>query len=157
MKAGKIEIKSFQDLINIAKKENEVELKYDLERNVKLVSFVPGKINITFNEKLNKNFIKMLTEKLLKWTGISLLVIIILLILVPILFKDQIKQLVIDEVNKTLTAELQLDDFDLTFISTFPNMTILNQKLIILLMILDISDVMFHVKDQKYLLKQLNI
>ena len=28
-----------------------------------------GKINITFNEKLNKNFIKVLTEKLLKWTG----------------------------------------------------------------------------------------
>jgi DNA polymerase-3 subunit gamma/tau len=34
-----------------------------------VVSFVPGKINITFNEKLNKNFIKTLTEKLLKWTG----------------------------------------------------------------------------------------
>ena len=30
---------------------------------------MPGKINITFNEKLNKNFIKILTEKLLKWTG----------------------------------------------------------------------------------------
>ena len=46
-----------------------MELKYDLERNVKLVSFTPGKMSITFNEKLNKNFIKILTEKLLKWTG----------------------------------------------------------------------------------------
>jgi DNA polymerase-3 subunit gamma/tau len=63
------EIKTFEDLIQIASREKEVELKYDLERNVKLVSFVPGKLNITFNEKLNKNFIKMLTEKLLKWTG----------------------------------------------------------------------------------------
>ena len=62
-------IKSFEDLIQVASKEKEVELKYDLERNVKLVSFTPGKMNITFNEKLNKNFIKMLTEKLLKWTG----------------------------------------------------------------------------------------
>ncbi len=62
-------IKTFEDLIQIATKEKEVELKYDLERNVKLVSFTPGKINITFNEKLNKNFIKILTEKLLKWTG----------------------------------------------------------------------------------------
>ena len=26
-------------------------------------------MNITFNDKLNKNFIKILTEKLLKWTG----------------------------------------------------------------------------------------
>ena len=28
-----------------------------------------GKIDISFNEKLNKNFIKNLTEKLLSWTG----------------------------------------------------------------------------------------
>ena len=65
----KIEIKSFQDLINLANKEKEIELKYDLERNVKLVSFNRGKIDISFNEKLNKNFIKNLTEKLLSWTG----------------------------------------------------------------------------------------
>ena len=62
-------IKNFEDLIHVATKEKEVELKYDLERNVKLVSFAPGKMNITFNEKLNKNFIKVLTDKLLKWTG----------------------------------------------------------------------------------------
>ena len=62
-------IKNLEDLIQAASKEKEVELKYDLERNVKLVSFMHGKINITFNEKLNKNFIKILTEKLLKWTG----------------------------------------------------------------------------------------
>ena len=65
----KIEIKSFQDLINLANKEKEIELKYDLERNVKLVSFNRGKIDISFNEKFNKNFIKNLTEKLLSWTG----------------------------------------------------------------------------------------
>ena len=65
----KIEITSFQDLINLANKEKEIELKYDLERNVKLVSFNRGKIDISFNEKLNKNFIKNLTEKLLTWTG----------------------------------------------------------------------------------------
>jgi len=66
---GKIEITSFQDLIIQATKEKEIELKYDLERNVKLVSFNRGKIDISFNEKLNKNFIKTLAEKLLKWTN----------------------------------------------------------------------------------------
>ena len=66
---AKIEITSFQDLINQANKEKEIELKYDLERNVKLVSFNKGTIDISFNEKLNKNFIKNLTEKLLIWTG----------------------------------------------------------------------------------------
>ena len=62
-------IKNFQDLINLASSAKEVELKYDLERNVKLVSFNRGKIDISFNENLNKNFIKILTEKLLTWTG----------------------------------------------------------------------------------------
>ena len=66
---NKIEITSFQDLIHKADKEKEVELKYDLERNVKLVSFNRGKIDISFNEKLNQGFIKNLTEKLLSWTG----------------------------------------------------------------------------------------
>ncbi len=65
----KIEITSFKDLINQANKEKEVELKFDLERNVKLVSFNKGKIDISFNEKLNQSFIKNLTEKLLLWTG----------------------------------------------------------------------------------------
>tara|TARA_B100000214_G_scaffold361456_1_gene324878 strand:- start:4407 stop:6071 length:1665 start_codon:yes stop_codon:yes gene_type:complete len=65
----KIEITSFQNLIELANKYKEIELKYDLERNVKLVSFNKGKIDISFNEKLNKDFIKNLTEKLLEWTG----------------------------------------------------------------------------------------
>ena len=68
-KKSKIEITSFQDLIDHANKEKEIELKYDLERNVKLVSFNTGTMDISFNEKLNKNFIKTLTEKLLLWTG----------------------------------------------------------------------------------------
>ena len=65
----KIEITSFQDLIKKANDDKEIELKYDLERNVKLVSFNKGKMDISFNEKLNKNFIKNLTDKLLEWTG----------------------------------------------------------------------------------------
>ena len=62
-------IKDFEDLVNLAFNDKELELKYDLERNVKLVSFEKGKIDISFNEKLNKNFIKILSEKLLNWTG----------------------------------------------------------------------------------------
>ena len=68
-KQDKVDIKSFKDLIDLANLEKEVELKFDLERNVKLVSFNRGKIDISFNEDLNKNFIKNLTEKLLLWTG----------------------------------------------------------------------------------------
>jgi hypothetical protein len=67
---------------------------------------------------------KSLFRRILKWTGISFLLLIVALILIPIFFKDQIKQMVIDEVNKNLNAKLTIGDFDLTFISTFPNMTV---------------------------------
>jgi len=63
-------------------------------------------------------------KKILKWSGITFLVLLVILILVPIIFKNQIKEMVIDEVNKNLNAELSVGDFDLTFISTFPNMTV---------------------------------
>jgi len=74
-------------------------------------------------EKTQKNK-KSLLRRILKWTGITFLMLIIALILIPIFFKDQIKDLVIEEVNKNLNAELSLGDFDLTFLSTFPNMTV---------------------------------
>lgn len=67
---------------------------------------------------------KSLFRRILKWSGITFLLLLIAIILIPIFFKDKIKQLVIDEVNKTLTAKLELDDFDLTLLSTFPNLSV---------------------------------
>tara|TARA_B100000700_G_scaffold154976_1_gene172115 strand:+ start:1118 stop:2782 length:1665 start_codon:yes stop_codon:yes gene_type:complete len=66
---NKSQVKSFEDLINLSEKYKEIELKYDLERNVKLVKFEDGKIDINFNENLNKNFIKKLSQNLYDWTG----------------------------------------------------------------------------------------
>ncbi len=62
------EVRSFSDLVSMASKEKDMELKYDLERNVKLVRFEYGKIDINFNENLNKNFIKKLSQSLFQWT-----------------------------------------------------------------------------------------
>ena len=62
-------INNLNDLIKLAETEKEIELKFDLERNVRLVKFSNGKIDIAFNEKLSKDFIKNLTSKLLEWTG----------------------------------------------------------------------------------------
>ena len=64
-----LQVSSFSDLISLAEKNKEMELKYDLERNVKLVRFENGKIDINFNENLNKNFIKRLSQNLYEWTG----------------------------------------------------------------------------------------
>ncbi len=61
-------IKSFQDLIELCALKKEFNLKYDLESNVRLVSFDKNLIEISFNENLDKNFIKILSAKLYEWT-----------------------------------------------------------------------------------------
>ena len=56
-------------MIRLCQIKKELQLKYELETNVNLVKFEYGRIEISFNEKLEKNFIKNLTEKLLEWTN----------------------------------------------------------------------------------------
>ena len=65
----KDKINSFDDLIVLTSKKKEMDLKYDLESNVNLVSFERKRIKISFNENLKPNFVKVLTTKLLDWTG----------------------------------------------------------------------------------------
>ena len=65
----KIKIKNFDELINLCNKKKELKLKYELETNVSLVSFADQKIEISFNENLDKNFVKDLSFKLNEWTG----------------------------------------------------------------------------------------
>ena len=62
-------ISSLEDLIKLSSEKKEVELKYDLEKNVNLIKFSDRKIDIGFNENLEKNFVRNLSEKLLEWTG----------------------------------------------------------------------------------------
>ena len=62
-------ISSFEDLIKLSSIKKEVELKYDLEKNVNLIKFSQGNIDISLNEKLGKNFVRNLSERLLEWTG----------------------------------------------------------------------------------------
>ena len=67
---------------------------------------------------------KSLMKRILKWTGISFLLLLIAIIVIPVIFKDDIKEMIIDEANKTLLADLDLGEFDLTFITSFPNLTV---------------------------------
>ena len=66
---GKIEIKDFDDLINICNQKKEIKLKYELETNVNLVSFEDQRIEISFNENLDKDFVKDLSTMLFGWTN----------------------------------------------------------------------------------------
>ncbi len=67
-KKSTLEIKNLEDLINMCLEKKEMKLKYELENNVNLVSFSNMNIEISFNDKLNKNFVKDLSEKLYDWT-----------------------------------------------------------------------------------------
>jgi DNA polymerase III subunit gamma/tau len=62
-------INSFEDLLTICNLKKEMKLKYELEKNVNLVSFEKKRIEISFNVNLDKEFIKDLSLKLYEWTN----------------------------------------------------------------------------------------
>ncbi len=64
-----IQIKSFKGLIEICENKKELKIKYELENNLRLVSFQDQKIEISFSSNLDKTFIKELSTKLLEWTS----------------------------------------------------------------------------------------
>ena len=64
-----IKINSFKHLLELCSQNKEMKLKYELEKNVNLVSFTKNRLEISFNDNLDKNFIKDLTSKLYEWTS----------------------------------------------------------------------------------------
>ena len=64
-----VKIDTFDNLINTCIAKKELKLKYELENNVSLVSFENLRIEISFNENLDKNFVKDLSLKLYEWTN----------------------------------------------------------------------------------------
>ena len=66
---NEIKIESFYELLNVCSIKKEMKLKYELEKNVNLVKFENGRIEISFNDNLDKNFVKDLSSKLLEWTN----------------------------------------------------------------------------------------
>ena len=65
----KLNVNSFDQLLKICNEKKEIKLKYELEKNVNLVHFENNRIEISFNDNLDKNFIKDLSLKLFEWTG----------------------------------------------------------------------------------------
>ena len=64
-----ISIKSFNELVELCSEKKEIKLRYELEKNVNLVKFENGRIEISFNDNLDKDFVKNLSTKLLEWTN----------------------------------------------------------------------------------------
>ena len=66
---NKLLINNFEELIDLCTKKKEIKLKYELESNINLVAFDQCRIEIAFNEDLDKDFIKELSTKLYEWTN----------------------------------------------------------------------------------------
>ncbi len=65
---NKFIVNSFEDLIKLCGVRKELKLKYELEKNVNLVKFEQKRIEISFNDNIDKNFVKDLSLKLFEWT-----------------------------------------------------------------------------------------
>ncbi|WP_295122258.1 AsmA-like C-terminal region-containing protein [uncultured Chitinophaga sp.] len=67
---------------------------------------------------------KLKLKKIFKWTGITLVVLIALLIAIPYLFKGKIIAKVKDELNKQLNAKVDFKDVDISLIRRFPRLAV---------------------------------
>ncbi|MDV6168997.1 AsmA-like C-terminal region-containing protein [Flavobacterium sp. DG1-102-2] len=70
-----------------------------------------------------------MVKKILKWTGIVLLVIIIALAAAPFLFKDKIKELVLKTINENVDATVSVEDVSLSLFRSFPKANVTIEKL----------------------------
>ena len=64
-----------------------------------------------------------IVKKLFKFVGILVFLLILSLITIPILFKDQIVEKVKEIANDSVNAKIDFGDFDLSLIASFPSFT----------------------------------
>ena len=102
---NKLNINSLESLIEVCNEKKEIKLKYELENNVNLVKFENLRIEISFNEKLDKNFIKDLTFKLNEWTG-SRWIITLSKAIGEISLKEKLQKIKIDEIENFKKTKL---------------------------------------------------
>lgn len=63
-------------------------------------------------------------KKFLKWFGIIFLILLVLLISLPFMFKGKIMTMIKEETNKSLNAKVDFGDVSLSLIRNFPNFSI---------------------------------
>ena len=115
-------IQSFQDLLDLTNKHKEIELKFDLERNVRLVKFEQGKIDISFNENLSKDFIKNISNKLNEWTGKRWIIS---------LSKDEGETTIYEKKNQQKTElleQMKQSEIYKKIMATFPDIELIDVK-----------------------------
>lgn len=66
----------------------------------------------------------MKLKKIMFYICTFILIILAILIIVPIIFKDKIKEAVINTANQNLNAKVEIEDFSLSLFKNFPNATL---------------------------------
>ena len=119
---NKDKIQSLKELIDLCSIKKEIGLKLELEKNVNLVSFKSQSIEISFNENLDKNFIKNLSSKLLDWTGQRWII--------TLSKKQGAKSISESEaiLKKNNLKKLEANDFYKKMITSFPDAEIMKIK-----------------------------
>ncbi len=116
-------ISSFDELISTCLEKKEVKLKYELENNVNLVKFERNRIEISFNDNLDKDFVKELSLKLYEWTDERWIISF---------SKSEgemsVKEKQKNEKNDLLNNAKNLDIYN-TFIKRFPDAELLDVKI----------------------------
>ena len=116
-------INSFDDLLDICTKRKEIKLKYELEKNVNLVKFDRNRIEISFNDNLDKDFVKDLSFKLFEWTN-ERWIITFSKSKGDMSVKEKQKNKKEDLINETKNSEIYK-----TVINKFPDAELLDVKL----------------------------
>jgi hypothetical protein len=86
-------------------------------------------------------------KKFLKWFGIIFLILLVILIALPFLFKGKIITIIKEETNKNLNAKVDFVDLDLSLIRSFPNFSITLNKLSVINIEPFAGDTLLYAKD----------
>ncbi|HTE08156.1 MAG TPA: hypothetical protein VK628_05300, partial [Flavitalea sp.] len=68
-------------------------------------------------------------KKFFKITGITLLVLLIVLFTLPFLFKGKIISIIKAEINKNINAKVEFQDVDISLIRKFPRVSVAIEEL----------------------------
>jgi len=71
-------------------------------------------------------------KKVFKILGVLIVLLLIALIAIPYLYKDEIEQYIKDDINKNINATFNYEDFSLSLIKDFPNLNVSLQNVSII-------------------------
>lgn len=71
-------------------------------------------------------------KKILKWSGITLLTLIVILAIIPFAFKKQIKEKIVASLNENVNARVTLEDVNVSLLKDFPKATVSVAKICVI-------------------------